>query len=197
MSFSARAGRQRMGRDLGLAVTVALLASGTLPDAIAAEAMDESFMPKGGRTLLLEFTGGGADLPQLRLIAQGQHDEAQWRALVDAGKAAPANERARATLAAYLTVNMPLPAAVAERSDLAAHLPPDGRELAWNECQSCHSLFMGYLTQSRDEQGWRSIFLSPFHKELKLGPNEREEFARYAARNMPMKAEDVPPDLRF
>ena len=46
-------------------------------------------------------------------------------------------------------------------------------------------------------QGWRNIFLSPFHRELKMTAQEREKFARYSAINMPMKFEDVPEDLRF
>jgi hypothetical protein len=79
----------------------------------------------------------------------------------------------------------------------ADQLPRDGRDLAWEQCQSCHSLFAGYLTQSRAAVGWRNMFLSPFHRQLKMTPQEREEFARYSEINMPMKVEDVPPDLRF
>jgi hypothetical protein len=48
------------------------------------------------------------------------------------------SERERARVAAYVAVNMPLPA--------------DGRDLAWNECQSCHSLFAGRLTQALREK---------------------------------------------
>jgi hypothetical protein len=106
-------------------------------------------------------------------------------------------ERELATLAAYLAVNMPLPDEVVKRGKLASALPPDGRDLAWTQCQSCHSLFASHLTQKRPVQGWRNMFLSPFHRELKMTPQEREEFARYSALNMPMKIEDVPPDLRF
>ena len=58
--------------------------------------------------------------------------------------------------------------------------------------RTCHSLFAGYLMQDRELQGWRNIFLSPFHREMKMSPQEREEFARYSALNMPMKIEDVP-----
>ena len=76
--------------------------------------------------------------------------------------------------------------------DLAAALPRDGRELAWNECQFCHSLFASHLTQNRDVQAWLNMFQSPFHRELKMTAQEREEFARYSAINMPMKVEDVP-----
>jgi len=90
-----------------------------------------------------------------------------------------------------------VPDETAKRDDLASALPPDGRELGWTQCQSCHSLFSSHLTQIRDVQGWRNVFLSPFHREMKMSPQEREEFARYSAINMPMKIEDVPSDLRF
>lgn len=177
-------------------LAVALLAAPCWAPAHAAESLDSGFMPKGGRALLLEFTAG-AGAPRLKDIVSARHEESEWRALIDANKDAPRTERERATLASYLAVNMPLPPPLADRADLRAALPPDGRDLAWNECQSCHSLFTGYLTQSRDAQGWRSIFLSPFHRELKLNPVQREEFARYAARNMPMNADEVPQDLKF
>jgi hypothetical protein len=98
-------------------------------------------------------------------------------------------------------VNMPLPAGALDeatgKGDLASALPPDGRELAWFGCQSCHSLFAGYLTQRRDVQAWQNEFQAPFHRQLKMSAQEREEFCRYSAINMPMKVDDVPPDLRF
>ena len=158
----------------------------------AAGGEDPEFMPKGGRTLLLQLLGAPADVAELRSLAQARRTEPEWRDFAAArGKAL--TDRERATLAAYLAVNMPLP----DPDKPAATLPPDGRELAWNQCQNCHSLFAGYLTQSRDVQGWRNVFLSPFHRELKMSPQEREEFSRYSAINMPMKIEDVPEDLRF
>jgi hypothetical protein len=155
-----------------------------------AAGQDIAFMPKGGKTLLIDLVG--ASSAQLRSIAQERRTEAQWREFADAQKK-PMTQKERATLAAYLFVNMPLASAVQG----APTLPPDGRELAWSGCQNCHSLFAGYLTQDRELQGWRNIFLSPFHRELKMSTQEREEFARYSAINMPMKIEDVPEDLRF
>lgn len=160
---------------------------------------DESFMPKGGRALLVELLGPRPRVEEFRQIASARNTDAQWSQFV-ASRAKPATEREKATLAAYLSVNMPLPAATlqAVKADtIAAALPRDGRELAWNQCQFCHSLFSSHLTQNRDVQGWRNMFLSPFHRELKMTPQEREEFARYSAINMPMKVEDVPPELRF
>jgi hypothetical protein len=147
---------------------------------------DNAFMPKGGRALLLELRG----------IAQARRTEPEWRDFVVTRKKA-LTERELATLAAYLAINMPLSDDAMKRNNLASALPPDGRDLAWNDCQSCHSLFASHLTQKRTAQGWRNMFQSPFHRELKMNPQQREEFARYSALNMPMKIEDVPQDLRF
>ncbi|HUW37045.1 MAG TPA: hypothetical protein VMV91_06900 [Rhodocyclaceae bacterium] len=178
------------GRGGRLVLTV--LGALAFTAAQAAGGEDFNFMPKGGRAMLLELLGTPANATELRSIAQARHTESEWREFVDARMKA-ATDRERATLAAYLTVNMPLP----DPDRPASSLPADGRDLGWNQCQNCHSLFAGYLTQSRDVQGWRNVFLSPFHRELKMSPQEREEFSRYSAINMPMKIEDVPEDLRF
>ena len=157
---------------------------------------DNAFMPKGGRALLLDLLGAAPDQVELREIAQARRTEPQWLDFVAARKK-PLTERELATLAAYLAVNMPMSDDAAKRDNLASALPPDGRDLAWNGCQNCHPLFASHLTQRRSAQGWRNMFMSPFHRELKMNPLEREEFARYSALNMPMKIEDVPQDLRF
>lgn len=157
---------------------------------------DDAFMPKGGRVLLLDLLGSPPDAAELRNVAQARRTEPEWREFVVARKNT-LSERELATLAAYLAINMPVSDDAAKSDNLAAALPPDGRDLAWNGCQACHSLFTSHLTQRRTAQGWRNMFLSPFHRELKMTPREREEFARYSALNMPMKIEDVPPDLRF
>lgn len=157
---------------------------------------DHGFMPKGGRALLLQMLGTPPKAEELREIAQARRTEPKWREFVSArGKAM--TEREQDTLAAYLAVNLPLAEVAFKRSDLPAALPPDGRDLAWNQCQFCHSLFTSYLTHIRDAQGWRNMFLSPFHREMKMSAQEREEFARYSALNMPMKIDEVPADLRF
>ena len=185
MSTAANRGRMLLA---AVAITVFTLAQ--------AAGEDNAFMPKGGRALLLDLLGAPANLAELRSVAQARRTEPEWRNFFTARKQA-LTEREFATLAVYLAVNLPLTEDAAKRDDLAAALPPDGRELAWNGCQNCHSLFAGYLTQDRDLQAWRNIFLSPFHRDLKMTPQEREEFARYSALNMPLKIENVPPDLRF
>ena len=181
--------RKRRRKLVVLAITTAILLA-MLARSAAGEDFD--FMPKGGKILLR----GMADQAELRVIAQSARGDSEWQSFVDA-HATALSARERATLAAYLAVNMPLPADAARRGDIAAALPRDGRDLAWNECQSCHSLFASYLTQDRDAQGWRNIFLSPFHRQMSMTGQEREEFARYSAINMPMKIDSVPQDLRF
>jgi hypothetical protein len=164
--------------------------------------LDYGFMPKGGKALLLEVLGSQPDGKELTAILTARRSESEWRDAM-AGRAKALDERELRTLAAYLAVNMPVANAAAiatrtaSREELTAALPRDGRELAWNECQFCHSLFSSHLTQDRNVQAWLNMFQSPFHRELKMTPQEREEFARYSAVNMPMKIEDVPPDLRF
>lgn len=165
--------------------------------------LDYGFMPKGGKALLLEFLGSPPNDKELRQIVEARRSEAEWRDAI-AAHAKEMSESELRTLAAYLAVNMPMPdpnrvvaTATAKPAELPLALPRDGRELAWNECQFCHSLFSSYLTQDRNVQAWLNMFQSPFHREMKMTTKEREEFARYSAINMPMKIEDVPPDLRF
>ncbi len=183
-------------RPLGIKTLVTAVALFLMPASVFCQE-DFGFMPKGGKTLLLELTAKPAEL---REIGSARRSEAEWREFIAKHKTSM-TERDVNELTAYLAINMPVPEeALAKAQDsaaLAAALPADGQELAWNQCQSCHSLFSGYLMQNRDAQGWRSIFLSPFHRQIKMTTQERETFARYAAFSMPMKAEDVPADLRF
>ncbi|MGO8915374.1 MAG: hypothetical protein ACLQJR_05650 [Stellaceae bacterium] len=179
------------------ATALALAVTGLLP-AFAQE--DFSFMPKGGKTLLLGVFGASPDPATLAEMTAAGRSEADWNEMVTTRKTGLSDKAIR-TLAAYLALNMPLPPAAldaaAKAGDIATVLPPDGRELAWNNCQSCHSLFTGYLTQDRDLQGWQNLFQAPFHRQLKMSAKEREEFSHYAVINMPMKMEDVPEALRF
>lgn len=180
-------------------LTLALMLTSIAFAVANAQGQDELFMPKGGRTLLLESLGAQPSLDEFRRLASSRNTEAQWEAFV-AARPVPADARGKATLVAYLSVNMPLPEKALQSlqpGKLADALPRDGRELAWQQCQFCHSLYSSHLTQRRDVQGWRNMFLSPFHRELKMTAQEREEFSRYSAINMPMSTDDVPKDLRF
>jgi hypothetical protein len=165
-----------------------------------AQTLTFDFMPKGGKALFTDVFGASPDAATLGEMSAPARSEADWNAFLVARGTGLGDKDLR-TLAAYLAVNMPVPGdtldAAAKAGDVAAALPPDGRELAWNGCQGCHSLFASHLTQDRDLQAWQNMFNSPFHRELKMTPQERDEFSRYSAINMPMKFEDVPEDLRF
>lgn len=186
--------RSKFGLVLGL---VGAFAVGP-PPASGQEGYE--FMPKGGKTLLLEMMGEPPQVAALQRIVETGQTEEQWRAAL-AERKGVMSDRELLTLAGYLTVNMPLAEGVLEQAesqgDISAALPPDGRELAWNNCQFCHSLFTSYLTQSRDAQGWLGTFEVPFHRMIEMTDRERETFARYSAINMPMAVEDVPEELRF
>lgn len=169
----------------------ATLALGMLP---ALGQVNFDFMPDGGRGLLARLVAnGGAVLTE---IVGARRDLAGWQDYL-AGRG-DLSDTEHITLAGYLSANFPLPEdAVQAGDDLLAGLPPDGKDLAIANCQTCHSIFSGYLMQDRDSQGWRSIFLSPFHRELAMTERERETFALYSAANMPLEFETVPPELRF
>jgi len=186
---------RRLARGIASAIGVLLVWFGP-----ALSQLDYNFMPKGGKTLLLDVLGSPADADELRKVAAGRRGEKEWRDAL-AARTKALTEPQQRTLAAYLAVNMPLPEAALAQAEkqggLATALPRDGRELAWSECQFCHSLFTSHLTQDRDVQAWLNMFQSPFHRELKMTAREREEFSRYSAINMPMKIDDVPRELRF
>ncbi|SIT03344.1 hypothetical protein SAMN05421759_11129 [Roseivivax lentus] len=171
-----------------------------LATAGAALALDAQFdfMPAGGRTLLADLAAqtGGAGLAEIAakdLSAEGWRD---WAASQETGL----TDAALDTVAAYAALNLPagedIIAALAESGD-AMLLPPDGKDLAIAQCQFCHSLFSGYLMHDRDEVGWKGTFKAPFHAEIPMSEVERDTFAIYSAINMPMKFDDVPPELRF
>lgn len=187
-----------MNRTGSLALAVACAWSFGILPAHGQETSD--FMPRGGKTLLIEMLGRPLAAAALRPIAAARRNEEEWLVFLAARKS-PASEQELHTLAGYLAVNMPVPAdeltSAENKGDPGAVLPPDGRELAWNFCQFCHSLFTSHLTQDRDVQGWLGMFESPFHREIGMSAREQETFARYSAVNMPMKIEDVPEDLRF
>jgi hypothetical protein len=82
----------------GVRLFLAVLGIAALAFAQAA-GLDEAFMPKGGRTLLIEVLGTPPDRTELRAIAQARRTEPEWRDFVAARKNA-LTERELATLAA-------------------------------------------------------------------------------------------------
>lgn len=175
---------------------ILMLATGTVGMAAAQGMTDFSFMPDGGRG---SFVTVFKTASEARLVLAETHDATEWAARITA--AAPElAPREVETLAGYLAINTPLALATepaADAPDIATLLVPDGRDLALAQCQFCHSLFTGYLTQDRDEIGWLSTFKSPFHSTIAMTEAEQRTFANYSAINMPMKYTDVPPELRF
>ena len=155
------------------------------------------FMPPGGRDILGTLAAG--DAGTLAEAAARANDRAGWADWVRT-KAPDMDEKAVETFAAYAALNLPVANDVltqlAEDRDLLL-LPPDGKQLAIQQCQFCHSMFSGYLMHDRDEAGWRSTFKAPFHLEIPMTETERDTFSAYSAINMPMRMQDVPPELRF
>lgn len=149
------------------------------------------FMPDGGKETLRRL----ADAGRLNLgeIAGRRAREDEWVAALRAADVS-LDDYATATLASYLALNMPAPASDELSVD---DLPLDGKQLAIENCQFCHSFFTGYLVHDRDAEGWRAIFKSPFHSELPMSPVQRETFARYSAFSMPVPVDRIPEDLRF
>ena len=162
----------------------AAVLTGLLCAAAAGAQVDPfAFLPDGGKaSLVLAYP----DLVDRQDALQTSRSAEDWQATLSDKGLGDAETR---TLAAWLARVAPLVS--------GASLPADGRDLALAQCQSCHSLFTGFLMQRRDRNGWMSVFASPFHLKLPMTSTEREIFADYAAINMPMRLEDVPPELRF
>lgn len=171
------------------------LAIGLLP-ALAQPSFD--FMPDGGRQMLSRIFGQKPAM--VHEIAGATRSEAEWTEYLH-NQASDLSDKERETLAGYLAVNMPQQESslkdAEQKGDVIATFPADGRQLAIDNCQFCHSFFTGYLMHDRDVEGWRSTFKSPFHKEIQMTDKEKDTFAHYSATNMPLRIEDVPEDLRF
>lgn len=184
----------RTGRFLGACAAAVLMSA---PVQSAEDTM--AFMPSGGKSILIENLDATDNGKLAELAAKSATNE-EWAALF-AELLPDVGENALETVTAYSAINFPLSpealARLAETGAAAEFLPPDGKELAVNNCQNCHSLFSGYLVHDRDVTGWLSIFKSPFHSELPMTETERETFSHYSAINMPLKFEDVPPEYRF
>lgn len=170
-----------------------LLAPALAGLATLAPAADDlmGFMPDGGRGLFLQVF---AD-PEDQMAQLGQALDVTERTVAITAAAPDLAPRARDTLAAYLAAIAPLD--LPAGTDIAAILPPDGKDHAVAQCQSCHSLFSGYLMHRRDRTGWLAIFNSPFHVKIPMTETEQAIFADYSAINMPMRFQDVPPEYRF
>lgn len=176
----------------------AVLAAISAATAAIAEGDGFAFMPAGGRTILSEtlVPGNAAALAEAAAREASREEWAEWARAKNPGLSDAAVE----TFAGYAALNLPVAEDVARSladTGDAALLPPDGKELSIAQCQFCHSLFTGYLMQDRDEVSWKGTFKAPFHAEIPMSEVERDTFAHYSAINMPLKFENVPPELRF
>lgn len=157
-----------------------------------------SFMPDGGRTILARLIEG-LDPDERRAVLTRKASAEEWAEWVRA-RAPDLDDTGVQTVAGYAALNLPLDKARLDQAtdeDVAAILPPDGKDLAVAQCQFCHSLFSSYLMNDRDVTGWKGTFKAPFHTEIPMSEVERDTFANYSALNMPLDFEDVPPELRF
>lgn len=162
------------------------------------------FIPLGGRSLLAGVLEGKPPAAAVQQLLAGKRTRDQWLAhLKDLEGALPAlkdlEEHERLTLADYLSFNMPLPAARMPadlaKADWPRTLPPDGRDMALEYCQSCHIITVT-VTQDRTKEHWLGTMTNPSHVEIKLTPQEREALASYLVLNAGISIEDVPEDLR-
>lgn len=171
-----------MRRSFGVAILVMFAGS------VTAVSQPLSFLPDGGIGLFEK----AFPTQEARQEALSRHLTAdEWQAtLAETGLTATETQ----TLASYLSHVAPQ---TVTGTDPVASLPEDGRVLALNQCQSCHSLFSGYLMQRRDRTGWMTIFASPFHSKIPMTDVQKAIFADYSAINMPMRIEDIPPEMRF
>ena len=156
-----------------------------------------AFIPDGGRTLLGELIGAGLPEPIQQEVQAGGKTAAEWLTYLEGQ--APAIEALgqfddlqRRTLADYLAYNAPIDAVGQAQPDA---LPPDGRDLALEYCQSCHIITV-VITQDRAREAWLGTLNKPSHIEIDLTPAQREALADYLVVNAGIPIEEVPPALR-
>jgi len=189
-----------MGRRVLLLLAAAALAAGAA--APAADVFD--FIPEGGRTLLAKALAGRPANDPARALVSGKHTRDEWLAyLRGEAKALPGvrelDEKQATTLADYLAHNMPLPAGKAPSSPALANwqkaLPPDGRDLALEHCQSCHIITV-VITQDRAKAQWLGTMNKPSHVQIKITPAQRDALADYLVLNAGIPIDQVPEELR-
>jgi mono/diheme cytochrome c family protein len=190
-----------IARRCGLAASLLLLALVAAP--LHAQTDDVfAFIPAGGRTLLAQLVEQGLSPEELQPILSAKRTPEEWVSYLRERQAAvPAlqalGEQDLLTLSDYLAFNMPAAgiAAQANATELAAALPPDGRDFALNYCQSCHIITV-VVTQDRTKEAWLGTMNKPSHIEIELTPVEREALANYLVLNAGIPIDLVPEELR-
>jgi len=194
----------RINRLSALAALAILTAAVFAP--LRAEQYDPifDFIPLGGRSLLSEIFAGEPAAAEVQALLTAKRTREEWvEYLMDRTEALPGlkdlEEIQLETLADYLSFHMPLPA---DRmpSDIATAdwekvLPPDGRDLALNYCQSCHIITVT-VTQDRPKEHWLGTMNKPSHIEIELTPPQREALASYFVLNAGIPIDLIPEALR-
>lgn len=154
-----------------------------------------SFVPPGGRTILIDLFDAGLPDAVRQEIEAGGKSGAEWlayledQAAVDPGLGQLDGYQLQ-TLADYLAYNAPI--AGGTGTDV---LPPDGRDLTLTYCQSCHIITV-VVTQDRAREAWLGTMNKPSHVGVDLTPQQREALADYLVVNGGIPIEEVPPELR-
>ena len=174
--------------------------SGYLVQPLAAQTAEQlTFIPSGGRTLLINIANSKPPADELKALLTGKHSREEWVSDLNShGKAIPPlqrlSDKERLTLADYLSFHMPLPANQVT-ANLARTLPKDGRDLSLDNCQGCHIITV-VVTQDRTKTHWLGTMSTPSHSVIKMTPQEREELASYLELNAGIPIEQVPEELR-
>jgi mono/diheme cytochrome c family protein len=162
------------------------------------------FIPAGGRTLLAGVFASGASADEMKSLVSAKRTREEWVKYLQArSQGLPGlkklDEQQTLTLADYLSFNMPLPAgkvpASPARADWGKILPPDGRDLVLNYCQSCHIITV-VVTQDRPKSAWLGTMHKPSHIEIKLTEAQREALASYLVLNAAIPVDQIPEELR-
>jgi hypothetical protein len=154
---------------------------------VASSQMDYfAFIPEGGRSLLETLLA--AD-PELAAELTETRPAAEWLEAISRGDLRGAKDlddwQAR-TLADYLAYAAPV--------DPIA-LPPDGRDMTLDRCQSCHIITV-VVTQVRAKEAWLGTLGKPSHVGVPLTQAERDQLADYLTVNAGIPIDAIPPELR-
>jgi hypothetical protein len=156
--------------------------------ATAAPAQEDyfAFIPDGGRTMLAAGLVAEPSLADLLATPQSAED---WLSRITVeglpGLGGLDDWQAR-TLADYIAYAGPI--------DPMA-LPPDGRDMTLERCQSCHIITV-VVTQARAKAAWLGTLGKPSHVEIPLSAAERDQLADYLAVNAGIPIDAIPPELR-
>ena len=162
-----------------------------------------AFIPSGGKTLLTQAVEN-APSDEVRALLTGKRDRETWLSYLQDRKGALVGLKTFGphellTLADYLSFTIPLAEknvpADPGRANWQKLLPPDGRDLALDNCQFCHIITV-VVTQDKSMDAWLGTMNSPSHIEIELTARQREALASYLVLNANIPIDLVPEPLR-